>query len=132
MSKGATVLSFDEVSFEYGHNKPILSDVSISVREGMKVTLMGQNGAGKSTFFDLITGAKKPESGKINIINGVSIAQAKQVVSRDLLDLTLREFFEKCFKDKVYDIDVKIDEVLEIVNFKAPHDRVVRDRKSVV
>lgn len=126
MSKGATVLSFDEVSFEYGHNKPILNEVSISVREGMKVTLMGQNGAGKSTFFDLITGAKKPESGKINITNGVSIAQAKQVISRDLLDLTLREFFEKCFKEKVYDIDVKIDEVLEIVNFKAPHDRVVR------
>ncbi|NDB58394.1 ABC transporter ATP-binding protein [bacterium] len=126
MSKGEVILSFDEVSFEFGHNKPILDEVSFSVRRGMKVTLMGQNGAGKSTLFSMITGASKIESGKINKVNGITIAQAKQVISRDLLDLTVREFFEKCFKDKVYDIDVKIDEVLEVVNFHAPHDRIVR------
>ena len=126
MSKGEVILSFDEVSFEFGHNKPILDEVSFSVRKGMKVTLMGQNGAGKSTLFGMITGASKIESGKINKVNGITIAQAKQVISRDLLDLTVREFFEKCFKEKVYDIDVKIDEVLEVVNFHAPHDRIVR------
>ncbi len=126
MSKSDTILSFDEVSFEYGHNKPILKDVSFSLRRGMKVTLMGQNGAGKSTIFGLITGVSKPESGEINISNGVSIAIAKQVIARDHLDLTMREFFEKSFNKKIYDIDVKIDEVLEIVNFKAPHDRIIR------
>jgi ATPase subunit of ABC transporter with duplicated ATPase domains len=121
-----TVLSFDEVSFEYGHNKPILDEVSFSVRRGMKVTLMGQNGAGKTTIFDLITGFSKPESGKINRGNGITIAQAKQVIARDQLDLKMREFFEKCFKEKIYDIDKGIDEVLEIMNFSAPHDRIVR------
>jgi ATPase subunit of ABC transporter with duplicated ATPase domains len=126
MSKNDVLLSFDEVSFEFGHNKPILDEVSFSVRRGMKVTLMGQNGAGKSTLFSLITGATKPESGKINITQGVSIAHSRQVIPRDQLDLTLREFFEKCFKDKIYDIDVKIEEVLEVVNFHAPLDRIVR------
>ena len=126
MSKNDTLLSFDEVSFEYGHNKPILKEVSFSVCRGMKVTLMGQNGAGKSTIFSLITSSAKPESGDINISNGVSIAISKQVIARDQLDLTMREFFEKCFKEKIYDIDVKIDEVLEIVNFHAPHDMIVR------
>jgi ATPase subunit of ABC transporter with duplicated ATPase domains len=125
-----TLLSFDEVSFEFGHNKPILDEVSFSVRRGMKVTLMGQNGAGKSTLFSLITKAAKPESGQIHIISGVSIAQAKQVITPDLLDLTMREFFEKCFDEKkhgkIYDIDKRIDEVLEVVNFSAPHDRIVR------
>lgn len=125
-----TLLSFDEVSFEFGHNKPILDEVSFSVRRGMKVTLMGQNGAGKSTLFSLITKAAKPESGQIHIINGVSIAQAKQVITPDLLDLTMREFFEKCFDEKkhgkIYDIDKRIDEVLEVVNFSAPHDRIIR------
>ncbi len=125
-----TLLSFDEVSFEFGHNKPILEEVSFSVRRGMKVTLMGQNGAGKSTLFSLITKAAKPESGQIHIVGGVSIALAKQVISRDLLDLTVREFFEKCFNEKkhgkIYDIDVRIDEVLEVVNFSTPHDRIVR------
>lgn len=125
-----TLLSFDEVSFEFGHNKPILDEVSFSVRRGMKVTLMGQNGAGKSTLFSLITKAAKPESGQIHIINGISIAQAKQVITPDLLDLTMREFFERCFDEKkhgkIYDIDKRIDEVLEVVNFSAPHDRIVR------
>lgn len=120
------LLSFDEVSFDFGHNKPILEEVSFSVRRGMKVTLMGQNGAGKSTLFGLISGSVKPESGKINITSGVSIAHSKQVIPRDQLDLTMREFFERSFKDKVYDIDVRIDKVLEVVNFHAPHDRIIR------
>lgn len=126
MSKNDTIVSFDDVSFSFGHNKHILEDVSFSVRRGMKVTLMGQNGAGKSTLFSLITGATKPESGKINITRGISIAQAKQVIGREDLDLTMREFFKKCFKDKVYNIEVLIDEVLEVVNFHAPQDRIVR------
>lgn len=126
MSKNDVLLSFDEVSFDFGHNKPILEEVSFSVRRGMKVTLMGQNGAGKSTLFGLISGSVKPESGKINITSGVSIAHSKQVIPRDQLDLTMREFFERSFKDKVYDIDVRIDKVLEVVNFHAPHDRIIR------
>lgn len=126
MSKSDAILSFDEVSFEFGHNKPILDEVSFSVRRGMKVTLMGQNGAGKSTLFSLINGSAKPESGQIHLFGGISIAHARQVISRDLMDLTMREFFEKCFKEKIYDIDVKIDEVLEIVNFHAPKDRIVK------
>jgi ATPase subunit of ABC transporter with duplicated ATPase domains len=129
MSKNDTLLSFDEVSFEYGHNKPILDKVSFSLRRGMKVTLMGQNGAGKSTIFSLITKSLKPESGDINISNGVTIAISRQVIAREELGFTMREFFLKSFPEniygKIYDIDVKIDEVLEIVNFHAPHDRII-------
>lgn len=120
-----TLLSFDEVSFEFGQNKPILDEVSFSVRRGMKITLMGQNGAGKSTIFGLITKSYNPEEGKINVTNGISIAHAKQVISREDLGLTMREFFEKCFSEKIYDIDRKIEEVLEIVNFHAPLDRII-------
>ncbi len=130
MSKNDSILSFDEVSFGFGHNKPILEEVSFSVRRGMKITLMGQNGAGKSTIFSLITKHSKPESGSVHIVNGVSIAIARQVIARDQLDLTMRKFFLKCFTDmihgKIYDIDKKIDDVLEIVNFHAPHDRIIR------
>lgn len=126
MSKSDTILSFDEVSFEYGHNKPILNEASFSVRRGMKVTLMGQNGAGKSTLFGLIAGTSKPESGQINRAQGMTMATAKQVIPREDLDLTIRAFFEKCFTQKVYDIDPRIDEVFEAVNFKAPHDRIIR------
>lgn len=121
-----TILRFEEVSFGYSHNKPILDEVSFNVRRGSKITIMGQNGAGKSTIFELITKAIKPESGSIFLANGMSLALGRQVIPRDELDLTIREFFQKCFKEKIYDIDPKIDEVLEVVNLHAPHDRIVR------
>lgn len=126
MAGADTVLRFDDVSFEYGHNKPILDEVSFSVRRGSKITIMGQNGAGKSTLFQLITKQLKPESGKISITNGLSIAISRQVIPRPELDLTVRDFFQKCFKEKIYDIDPRIDAVLEAVNFHAPKDRIVK------
>ena len=87
MSKEETVLRFEEVSFEYGPNHPILNEADFSLRKGMKVALMGQNGAGKSTIFQLITSGLKPDSGKINTGNGFTIATAKQVIPRDQMEL---------------------------------------------
>src|SRR3989344_1299202 len=87
---------------------------------------MGQNGAGKTTSFNLITRPIKPDSGAIHIGPGITVAMAKQVISRDMLDLTVQEFFQGCFKNKVYDIDPKIKEVLEIVNLRADNDKIIR------
>jgi len=126
MAQGETIIRFEKVSFEFGHNKPILKEVDFSVRRGMKMTIMGQNGAGKSTIFQLITRGLKPESGAVHLAPNLTIAIARQVIPRDQLDLTIRDFFQACFKDKVYDIDPKIDAVLEVVNLNAPHDRIVR------
>ena len=50
-NKQETIVRFDKVSFEWGANNPILDNVSFSLRRGAKITLMGQNGAGKSTYF---------------------------------------------------------------------------------
>ncbi|MBU1557928.1 ATP-binding cassette domain-containing protein [Patescibacteria group bacterium] len=126
MSENGAVIRFNKVSFNYGHNKPILEEADFSVRRGSKITLMGQNGAGKSTIFKLITGEFKPEEGAINIDSKATIAVSKQVIPRDQMDLTVREFFEKCFKEKVYDIDPKIEKVLDTVNLHAPHDRIIK------
>ena len=127
---GESIIRFDKVFFEWGVNKPILEEVSFSIRRGAKLTLMGQNGAGKSTIFGLILGVNTPEDGIINRVNGLSIAIARQVIPRDELTLTVREFFQKCFKEKVYDIDPRIDEVLEIVNLKGHkniHNRLMKE-----
>ena len=129
MAKNDTILRFEGVSFEYGPNKPIIEEVDFSLREGNKFTIMGQNGAGKSTIFKMITGDLTPESGSVNIGNGVSIAISRQVIPRDEMTLTVREFFEKCFPKKVYDIDPRIDQVLEVVNLvghEKVHDRIIK------
>jgi ATPase subunit of ABC transporter with duplicated ATPase domains len=103
-----------------------LDEADFSVRRGSKIALMGQNGAGKSTIFQIITGDLHPESGSVSVADGLTIAVARQVIPRDQLELTVREFFEKCFDRKVYDIDPRIDKVLEVVNLKAPSDRIVK------
>jgi len=126
MSSDEVIIRFDKVSHEFGINKPILIEADFTVRRGSKITLMGQNGAGKSTIFGLITGHLKPESGDIDIAHKLSIATAKQVIPRTDLHLTVKEFFEKCFKHTDYAIEPKIKEILEVVNLKAPLDRTVK------
>ena len=72
---------------------------------------------------------KKEKDGKINLAQRATIALSRQVIPRDELDLTVRAFFEKCFSKKVYDIDPRIDEVLEVVNLKGHekvHDRIIK------
>ncbi len=129
MAHGEVLIRFEKVSFEYGPNKPILDSVDFSIRRGMKVTIMGQNGAGKSTLFSLITRAQIPEEGKVILGERATIALSRQVIPRDELELTVRDFFLKCFKEKIYDIDPRIDEVLEIVNLNGHekvHDRIMK------
>ncbi|MDZ4286066.1 MAG: ATP-binding cassette domain-containing protein [Candidatus Sungbacteria bacterium] len=126
MSQDGILIRFDGVSFEYGPNKPILQEGFFSIRRGAKLSIMGQNGAGKTTLFQLMTGALKPEIGSIHFDPKLTIATAKQVIPRDQMELTVREFFEKCFKQKIYDIDPKIDAALEAVNLHAPHDRIIK------
>ncbi|MCX6722393.1 MAG: ABC-F family ATP-binding cassette domain-containing protein [Candidatus Staskawiczbacteria bacterium] len=134
MSGDEIILKFSNVSFEWGTNKPILHEASFTVRRGSKITLMGQNGAGKSTIFQLITGESQPEAGSINLNKDLTVATAKQVIPREDLELTITEFFASAMAGSrqrrgkispIYDIDKKIDDVLEVVNLSMPHGRKV-------
>lgn len=125
MQRGEVILRFEKVSFDFGIKKPILDEVNFSVRRASKITFMGQNGAGKSTIFGLMTGANQPEAGIIHLAHGLTVATGRQVVPREDMELTVREFFQQVFPKKVYDIDPKIDAVLEVVNLVAPHDRTI-------
>ncbi len=120
----AVVLRFSNVTFEYGR-KLILEGADFSVRRGSKITLMGQNGAGKSTIFRLITGALAPAEGSVIVEDGLTIATAEQVIPRDELAFTVPAFFERAFPKKVYNLEPRIKKVLEVVHLKAPFDRAV-------
>ncbi len=120
------IIRFNEVSFEYGHKKPILIEADFSVRRGAKITLMGQNGAGKSTIFGLITGNYKPDLGSISIAKDSTIAIANQVIPREEMDLTVLDFFERSFSKKVYDIEPRIKKVLEVVHLVTPQDKIIK------
>lgn len=116
MAKDEVIIRFEDVSFEFSHTHPILKEVSFPIRRGAKVALMGQNGAGKTTLFSLIMGDRQPDSGEIHLAERATIATARQVIPREQMDMTVRDFFLACFPTKVYDIDPRIDKVLEAVN----------------
>ncbi len=118
-------LRFEEVSFSYGHNYPILKEASFSLRRGMKVALMGQNGAGQSTLFKLIMQQSQPDQGRILRAGGLTVAMAAQAIAPEDRDKTVRAYFESMFPHKVYDIDPKIDTVLDIVHLTANHDALI-------
>lgn len=116
MSRSEGIIVFKDVSYEYDATRPILKEANFVVRRGAKLTLMGQNGAGKSTIFSLIARDKYPDTGDINIEPKTTIAIARQIIPRAELELTVRNFFANCFSEKIYDLDPRIDTVLEIVN----------------
>lgn len=122
-----TLVSFKDVTFWHDEKRPLLSEVNFSVREGSKITIMGQNGAGKSTILKIIAGKLKAKKGDVNVFPGTTIGMAHQVMPREDLDLTVEDFFHKQLPHKVKDIGRRIEEVLDVVNLKAPHDKKIRD-----
>ncbi len=78
--KNVTVIFNEGTTLE----KKALDDVSLTIHPGEFVTILGSNGAGKSTFFNVITGAAKVKSGQV-ILDGVDITdQPEHVRSRTL------------------------------------------------
>ena len=92
---------FDNVYFTYPHtNNEILKGISMEFYPNQHISLVGENGAGKSTIIKLLCKLYKPDSGKITIngidINDLSVADLKRaysVVFQDyaMYSLSLRE-----------------------------------------
>ena len=121
------ILRFGEVTFEYETKKPVLDAASFGVRTGAKLTLMGQNGAGKSTIFSLIRGKIKPKIGNVFITGGATIGTALQAVAREDFNLTVEQYFARVFEIVPPNLKSKISKAMKAVNFDIPVDRKVGD-----
>jgi len=119
------ILRFDNLTFGYAEKKPVLDEVCFGIRKNAKITLMGQNGAGKSTIFKLITGELKPTKGNVFITDKATIATASQVISREDVNLTLEQYFSKAFSPVPGNIKSQISKVMNAVNLSVPLERKV-------
>ena len=63
--KGQAKVRFENVSYSYDSNTMVLENINLELPLDKKIAILGENGAGKSTFIKLITGLYKPTSGKI-------------------------------------------------------------------
>ena len=68
-----TIIEFENVTLSYG-NRIILDNISFKINEGQIFGMLGPNGVGKSTIFNLITGLINPKYGKIKI-NGEDVSK---------------------------------------------------------
>src|SRR5690606_16454807 len=67
-------IRFENVSFSYSDDAPVLNDVSLTASRGTVTALVGPSGAGKSTLFDLVARFYDPTAGRITI-DGIDIRE---------------------------------------------------------
>lgn len=124
--RNSSILSFKDVTFEYKQNQPLIEKSSFSLEEGSKVTIMGQNGSGKSTILKLIQKELVPDYGSINIPTGMRVASARQVMKREYNSLTVLDYFKVHAPYLERGIEKNIYQVLETVELEAPLTREIK------
>jgi ATP-binding cassette subfamily B protein len=81
---------FKNISFSYTEDKPLIRDLSLSVKAGEQVAIVGPTGAGKTTLVNLLMRFYEINSGRI-LIDGVDIRQFSRNDLRDLYGMVLQD-----------------------------------------
>lgn len=86
------VFEAENVSYAYGGDKLALDHVSLKIRKGENIALVGVNGSGKSTLVKLLLKLYKPMSGKL-YFNGEDYENLEQDVFNDKIGAFFQDFF---------------------------------------
>jgi ABC-type multidrug transport system fused ATPase/permease subunit len=79
-----SVIRYEDVSFAYQTDRPVLQHINLDIRKGQTVALVGQSGSGKTTLADLLPRFYDPTAGRITI-DGVDIRELKPYDLRALM-----------------------------------------------
>lgn len=124
------LLEFKNVSFKYSQNqkKNVLDDISFSIYEGEMISIVGRNGAGKSTISKLICGFERENSGEI-LYAGKSLSNYSIKERADIIGLVMQNPNQMISNSMIYDevamglvvrgldseeISRKVDKILKI------------------
>jgi subfamily B ATP-binding cassette protein MsbA len=83
-------IEFDNVSFGYGPDKPIVTNVSLKIEPGQVAAFVGPSGAGKTTIVSLIPRFYDPDSGRV-VIEGEDIRKYQIKSLRDQMSFVLQD-----------------------------------------
>ena len=93
-------VSFENVSFAYRSDDPILEDLSFEIAPGEHVALVGPTGSGKTTVIRLLCRLYEPQRGRI-LLDGIDIRELPIATLRQRLGVVLQDTF--LFSDNVAD-----------------------------
>jgi subfamily B ATP-binding cassette protein MsbA len=85
-------LVFEDVSFAYDEDKPVLRNISFDAKPGTVIALVGSSGSGKTTLAGLAATFLTPDSGRV-LMDGVDLATVKLSSYRSQLGLVLQDDF---------------------------------------
>ncbi|MDE2613410.1 MAG: ABC transporter ATP-binding protein [Burkholderiales bacterium] len=83
-------LRFEHVRFGYGGRKPVIDDLSLVIRPGEKIGLVGRSGAGKSTLVNLLLRLYEVDGGRI-LVDGQDIAACTQASLRGAIGMVTQD-----------------------------------------
>jgi ATP-binding cassette subfamily B protein len=85
-------ITFENVSFEYRAERPVVKDFNVTVPGGSVTALVGRSGAGKTTVTDLVARFHDPTAGRI-LLNGIDLRDLRLGTYRDLLAIVQQDVF---------------------------------------
>lgn len=121
-------ITFDNVTFSYDGSRDVLSDVSIEIKPGETVAIVGQSGSGKSTMLDLIPRFYDIQEGEISI-DGHNITHFRVKDLRSLMGNVNQEAI--LFNDTIYNNiifgkpDATREEVIEAAKIANAHEFIM-------
>ena len=83
-------VAFEEVSFRYDEDRPLIEDLSLTVEPGQTVAIVGPTGAGKTTLVNLIMRFYELDSGRITL-DGVDITHMRRADLRSEIGMVLQD-----------------------------------------
>lgn len=122
-------IRFDSVAFKYDTTDLVLRNISLEVRKGEIIAIVGPSGSGKSTLVDLVPRFYDPVEGKI-FIDGIDLRQVTQDSLRDMMGIVTQETI--LFNDSVaanigYGVkDVPIEKIIEAAKIANAHNFITK------
>jgi ATP-binding cassette, subfamily B, bacterial len=85
-------IRFEHVSFTYpGSESAALQDISLHIRPGESLALVGQNGSGKTTLIKLLTRLYSPDSGRV-LLDGIDLVNWDETALRERIGVIFQDF----------------------------------------